>query len=136
MAEEVKKKGVDGQRVLLEERALDTLQNAYFSLKKLDDLYGLSEDNSTIAEIHLLTSAHHMPRSAWIFRVMSKAMQIRVRWRLVSVPNQDFEWKVVFEQGYLEDMPEGIKALMDEKGIAYGEIEDLTIPRQQLAKMT
>ena len=42
MASEVKKKGIDGQRILLEDRATDTIHNAYYSLKMLDDLNSLT----------------------------------------------------------------------------------------------
>ena len=77
MAKDVTKKGIDRQRILLEEKALDTIQNAYYSLQKMDDLYSLSQANKT-AEIHLLTSVHHMPRASWIFRVMSKAMRVSI----------------------------------------------------------
>merc|ERR1711990_68951 len=87
MADILERKGIDEERLLLEEKAEDTIQNAYYSLTLLDQSYSLSQASKTV-EIVLVTSDYHMPRASWIFRVMSEAMKIEVLWTIVGVPTK------------------------------------------------
>merc|ERR1712029_618813 len=48
MAESLERKGIDSERMLLEVEAMDTIQNAYYSLTLLDQAYSLSQDNNTV----------------------------------------------------------------------------------------
>jgi len=134
MAESLKKKGIDGERLLSEEKAKDTIQNAYYSLTLLDQTYALSQANKPV-EIVLLSSDYHMPRASWIFRVMSEALKIKVKWTIVGVPSKDCKKNISVENGYVKEMPEQITSLMEEKGIQFGDIEDVKRYTKELSML-
>ena len=65
--------GVPRDRVELEEQAWDTASNAFFVLYMARKKVGRG-----VVRLHLVTSAYHMPRSAWTFMVVGKAMGVQI----------------------------------------------------------
>ncbi|WP_246999242.1 YdcF family protein [Halosolutus gelatinilyticus] len=61
MREYAIERGIDRSRILLENRSLDTIGNAYFARLLVDEL---ADDPETIA---VVTSAYHADRAAYIF---------------------------------------------------------------------
>jgi vancomycin permeability regulator SanA len=62
--------GVAGERVLLEEEARNTFDNAVYVLRLAEGLGA--------REVVVVTSHFHLPRSTWLFRVVAKAMGLAV----------------------------------------------------------
>ena len=76
MRELLIKEGVAEDIIVLEDKAHDTVENAYFILLKVKEIYG----SNVIAkvELFLVTSDYHMPRSVWIFQSVAKTMGLEL----------------------------------------------------------
>ncbi|WP_337652579.1 YdcF family protein [Halomontanus rarus] len=61
MGEWARERGIDPDRILVEDRSLDTIGNAYFTRRLVDDL------TDTPDTITLVTAEYHMDRAAYIF---------------------------------------------------------------------
>merc|ERR1712013_335575 len=80
--------GVTRDRVELEEQAWDTASNAIFVL----DMARKKADKGVV-RLHLVTSAYHMPRSAWTFLAVGKAMGCRLCWNNIQLPGLETSWR-------------------------------------------
>ncbi|WP_254769309.1 YdcF family protein [Salinilacihabitans rarus] len=61
MREYALERGVDPDRIVVEDRALDTVGNGYFSRRLVDDL------DRTVDSLFLVTADYHVPRSRYVF---------------------------------------------------------------------
>lgn len=66
-----KELGVQEERLLLEEEARSTVENAVNVLRMAERLGA--------EEVVVVTSLYHMPRSSWTFRVVAASLRSRVR---------------------------------------------------------
>ena len=75
-------RGVDEEKIILEEQAFDTASNAYYTLS-----IGSRISSESTLRIKLVTSGFHMQRSAWLFRQIANAMGLRI-----SLEQQEVPW--------------------------------------------
>ena len=68
-----KEHGIDESRIYLEDKSLDTTQNAQFALKMIQDKFTMDAQE---ANVTLVTADYHMPRASWLFRNVANAMQV------------------------------------------------------------
>ena len=57
-------------------------------------------------------------------------------WTIVGVPSKNRKSKILVEESYVEGMPNAITSLMEEKGIQFGDIEDLKRYRKELSLLS
>ena len=65
MGEILKELGVEKEKLILEKEAFDTTTNAYNVLKLVQEEVLVYQEK---VQLIIVTSAYHMPRSAWLFR--------------------------------------------------------------------
>ncbi len=107
MEEYAVREGIDPELIVLEERSLDTIGNAYFVRKIVD-----KEDLDNISTIHVVSSCYHMERAEYIFNQ-------------VFGDEYDFEFDECYEEkGKSEDK----KLKMNKeffKGITSGDLDSI-----------
>jgi len=127
--------GVPRDRVELEEQAWDTASNAFFVLdmarKKVD---------KGVVRLHLVTSAYHMPRSAWTFLAVGKAMGVQIVLEQHPAPwagnKLEEEGSIRLEMRLLEKSPWLLeRSLKKYLGTNIDVAEDLTQARAELQEL-
>lgn len=136
MAGILKKYGIEECRIHLEDKSLDTTQNAYFTLKMILDKF--TEDGEE-ADVTLVTADYHMPRASWLFRNVAYAMKMKVIWTLLEVPserNEELSKNLTQESRILQYF--GITGLANVSRMTGCtkdiELEDISTPKKELAQ--
>ena len=75
MAQILSNKGINFDRIILEEKSANTIENAYYLMRLVAEL-GVSENQTAPSEVFLVTSRYHIPRAAWLFRFMAQALEV------------------------------------------------------------
>ena len=69
------KMGIQQERIVVETEAQTTLQNAVYVLKMIQEKM---EVDQTKARLFIVTSAYHLPYTAWLFRQVAAALKMKI----------------------------------------------------------
>ena len=126
--------GVVKERIHLEEKAFDTPSNAINVLGMGRDLSGCGR-----VRLMLVTSLYHMPRSAWTFSVVAKAMGIDMvleqhssRW---VEGHGDEKTMLLKEQRLLLKSQRLMKKFPNRRGMDFGDMEDIALAIKEVQEM-
>jgi uncharacterized SAM-binding protein YcdF (DUF218 family) len=126
--------GVDKDRIQLEENAFNTTSNAFFAFGLIRGLLG-----SKRMRLMLVTTSDHMPRSAWIFRVVAKAMGIDL---VLEQHPSSWVGRLLQEKGNLavelrrlRGSPKKVDRFLKSHGLDYERMEDLGPAMKELQEM-
>ena len=131
MANVLVEMGVARERLLLEEEALDTTDNAYNVLRIVENIM---KDKKRVM-LMLVTSQYHMPRAAWLFRVVATALGLQVVLELKAVKGDEDRNGAMQEARILEWMPRSVRLMLDKNGVESEKMEDLSRPNMELTKL-
>ena len=67
--------GIQQERIAVETEAQTTVQNAAYVLKMIKEKM---EADRTKARLIIVTSAYHLPYTAWLFRQVATALKINI----------------------------------------------------------
>ena len=75
MAQILINQGINSDRIILEEKSANTIENAYYLMRLVAEL-GVNENQTAPSKVFLVTSRYHIPRAAWLFRFMAQALEV------------------------------------------------------------
>ena len=75
MAQILSNQGINFDRIILEEKSANTIENAYYLMRLVAEL-GVNENQTAPSKVFLVTSRYHIPRAAWLFRFMAQALEV------------------------------------------------------------
>ena len=137
MASLLKEEGVEEDKMLLEEEALNTTGNAFHVLRMVEEeRKRRGEENIRLV---VVTSRYHMPRAAWLFRVMADVLNTKVEVGQAPVPvgeGGDVEGEEVRrELSILSKKPKSVRSKLGRWGVECKEMEGLDRPERELREM-
>ena len=129
--------GMEESKVLLEEEALNTTGNAYHVLRMIEE--ERVRRGEEVVRLVVVTSRYHMPRAAWLFRVMADVLKAKVELGEAPVPvgeGGDVEGEDVRrELSILSKKPERVRSKLNKWGVECDEMEGLERPEKELREM-
>ena len=137
MASLLKEEGVEEDKMLLEEEALNTTGNAFHVLRMVEEeRKRRGEENIRLV---VVTSRYHMPRAAWLFRVVADVLKAKVELGQAPVPlgeGKDAEGEDVRrELSILSKKPKSVRLKLNKWGVECNEMEGLERPERELREM-
>jgi len=140
MAGLLKEAGVEAGKICLEEEALNTTGNAFYVLRMVED--ERVKRGEEVVRLVVVTSRYHMPRAAWLFRVMADVLKAKVELGQAPVPvgeGGDVEGEMVRrELSILSKKPKSVMSKLDKwgvEGLNQWEMEGLEVPEKELREM-
>ena len=67
--------GIQQEKIVVETKAQSTVQNAVYVLKMIKEKM---EADQTKARLFIVTSAYHLPYTAWLFRQVAAALKMNI----------------------------------------------------------
>ena len=139
MAGLLKEEGVEADKIFLEEEALNTTGNAFHVINMVEaDRVKRGEE---VVRLVVVTSRYHMPRAAWLFRVMADVLEAQVELGQAPVPvdeGGDTEGEDVRrELSILSKKPKSVRSKLNKWGVDCKEMEmeGLERPEKELREM-
>ena len=137
MAGLLKEAGVDASKISLEEEALNTTGNAFYVLSMVEE--ERVKRGEEVVRLVVVTSRYHMPRAAWLFRVMADVLKAKVELGQAPVPvgeGGDVEGEEVRrELSILSKKPKSVRSKLNKWGVECDEMEGLERPEKELREM-
>ena len=139
MAGLLKEAGVDASKISLEEEALNTTGNAFYVLSMVEE--ERVKRGEEVVRLVVVTSRYHMPRAAWLFRVMAGVLKAKVELGQAPVPvgeGGDVEGEEVRrELSILSKKPKSVRSKLNKWGVEMErwEMEGLERPEKELREM-
>ena len=139
MAGLLKEAGVEAGKICLEEEALNTTGNAFYVLRMVED--ERVKRGEEVVRLVVVTSRYHMPRAAWLFRVMADVLKVKVELGQAPVPvgeGGDVEGEEVRrELSILSKKPKSVRSKLNKWGVEMErwEMEGLERPERELKEM-
>ena len=89
-----------------------------------------------MVEVVVVTSMYHMPRSAWMFRVVAAAVGAECQFveQVVEGEERDVE-ALAKEERLMKVMPSWVKEAMKKWGVEVEELESIEAPVAEIRKM-
>ena len=137
MAGLLKEEGVEADKIFLEEEALNTTGNAFHVLRMVEE--ERVKRGEEVVRLVVVTSRYHMPRAAWLFRVIADVLQAKVELGQAPVPlgeGRDAEAEDVRrELSILSKKPKSVRSKLNKWGVECKEMEGLERPERELREM-
>ena len=132
MANTLLEMGVEEDRLVLEEEAKHTMANALNVLRMVADMRRGEE----VMEVVVVTSAYHMPRAAWTFRVVAAAVGAAVALGQQAVEGKEGDVLALRgEERITRAMPGWMARKMRERGLEVEGIEGVEGPLAEIRRM-
>jgi len=137
MASLLKEAGVKEGKLFLEEEALNTTGNAFHVLRMVEE--ERVKRGEEVVRLVVVTSRYHMPRAAWLFRVIADVLKAKVELGQAPVPLAEGRVAegedVRRELSILSKKPKSVRLKLNMWGVECREMEGLERPEGELRAM-